>query len=72
VAVQEAADGLHFAMPEKLFSGLRMPANANSGSRLLSVSHDGSRIYYPQAVEQPNSNVIQVRMGWFKGDTLSR
>ena len=30
----------------------------------LAVSRDGSRIYFPQAVEQPDSDVIHVRIGW--------
>jgi hypothetical protein len=30
----------------------------------LAVSRDGSRIYFPQAVEQPDSDVIHIRMGW--------
>lgn len=30
----------------------------------LAVSRDGSRFYIPQAVEQPESDVIHIRMGW--------
>jgi len=30
----------------------------------LAVSRDGSRFYFPQAVEQPDSDVIHVKMGW--------
>ena len=30
----------------------------------LAVSRDGSRFYFPQAVEEPDSNVIHVKMGW--------
>jgi eukaryotic-like serine/threonine-protein kinase len=33
----------------------------------LAVSRDGSRIYFPQAVEQPDSDVIHIRMGWDRG-----
>ena len=29
----------------------------------LAVSRDGSRIYFPQTVEQPDSDVIHIRMG---------
>jgi hypothetical protein len=32
----------------------------------LAVSRDGSRFYIPQAVEQPASDVIHVRMGWIE------
>jgi len=35
-----------------------------NGIAQLAVSHDGSRIYYQQPVEQPDSDVIHVRMGW--------
>jgi hypothetical protein len=31
----------------------------------LAVSRDGSRFYFPQAAEQPDSDVIHVRTGWF-------
>ena len=30
----------------------------------LAVSRDGSRFYFPQAVEQPDSDVIHVKTGW--------
>ena len=30
----------------------------------LAISRDGSRIYFPQAVEQPDSDVIHIRTGW--------
>jgi hypothetical protein len=30
----------------------------------LAVSRDGSRIYFPQAFEPPDSDVIHIRMGW--------
>ena len=30
----------------------------------LAVSRDGSRFFIPQAVEQPESDVIHIRMGW--------
>jgi hypothetical protein len=29
----------------------------------LAVSRDGSRIYFPQAIEQPEADVIHVRTG---------
>jgi hypothetical protein len=32
----------------------------------LAVSRDGSRFYNPQAVKQPESDVVNVRMGWAK------
>jgi hypothetical protein len=33
----------------------------------LAVSRDGSRSYFPQATEQPDSDVIHIRMGWDRG-----
>src|SRR5207302_7500057 len=63
VNVESAGNELRFAAPRKLFSGLRSPAGATTASHPLEVSRDGSHIYFPQAVEQPNSDVINVRMG---------
>jgi hypothetical protein len=34
----------------------------DSGSRPLAVSRDGSRIYFLQSAEQPESGVINVRI----------
>jgi hypothetical protein len=34
--------------------------------KFLAVSRDGSRFYIPQAVEQPDSGVIHVKIGWVK------
>ena len=64
VRVDVAGSGLRFGVPERLFSGLRSPAGSTLSSRPLAVSRDGSRFYFPQAVEQPDSSVIHVRMGW--------
>ena len=35
-----------------------------NGIAQLAVSSDGSRIYYQQPVEQPDSDVIHVKTGW--------
>jgi hypothetical protein len=45
---------------------LRLPATTFSDLNFLAVSRDGSRFYIPQAVEQPESDVIHVRTGWAK------
>jgi hypothetical protein len=66
VRVHVAGSGLRFSAPVRLFSGLRSPAGSTGQSHLVAVSRDGSRFYFPQAVEQPNSDVIHVRMGWDK------
>jgi len=52
---------LRFGAPVLLFSGLRVPAGENLADQPLAVSRDGSRIFWPQAVEQPGSDVIQIR-----------
>jgi WD40-like Beta Propeller Repeat len=44
----------------------RLPATTFGDLNFLAVSRDGSRFYIPQAVEQPDSDVIHVRMGWAK------
>jgi hypothetical protein len=64
VHVDAASDRLRFGAPELLFSGIRRPVGYNLSDRPLAVSRDGSRFYFPQAVEQPDSGVIHIRMGW--------
>jgi hypothetical protein len=44
----------------------RLPATTFGDLNFLAVSRDGSRFYIPQAVEQPDSGVIHVRMGALK------
>jgi hypothetical protein len=61
VAVDTVGGELRFAAPVLLFSGVRVPAGLNTSQRPLAVSRDGSRIFWPQATEQPGSDVIQIR-----------
>jgi hypothetical protein len=61
VGVETAGGKLRFGTPVLLFSGLREPAGVNTASHPLAVSRDGSRIFWPQAVEQPGSDVIQIK-----------
>jgi len=51
--------------PSPLFPA-RLPASTFGDLNFLAVSRDGSRFYIPQRVEQPDSGVINVRMGWLK------
>jgi hypothetical protein len=51
--------------PSPLFPA-RLPATTFGDLNFLAVSRDGSRFYIPQAVEQPESDVIHVRTGWAK------
>jgi hypothetical protein len=43
-----------------------MPASTFGDLNFLGVSRDGSRFYIPQAVEQPGSDVINIRTGSIK------
>ena len=63
VKVDASGPQLRFATPEALFS-IRPMANRVLDVSPLAVSRDGSRIYFPQAAEQPDSDVIHIRMGW--------
>jgi hypothetical protein len=60
VRVEGSKGNLQFGSPEMLFAVAR-PLGLTSGSRPLAVNHDGSRIYFLQSTEQPESNLIQVR-----------
>ncbi len=51
--------------PSPLFPA-RLPATTFGDLNFLAVSRDGSKFFIPQAVEQPGSDVIHVRMGWAK------
>jgi hypothetical protein len=60
----DTSDGeFRTAAPEPLFS-VRPSATRVGDVSQLAVSRDGSRIYFPQGVEQPDADVIHVRMGW--------
>jgi len=60
VRVDGAGTQLRFAAPEALFS-VSGPLGLTSGSRPLAVSRDGSKIFYLQSTEEPDSGVINVR-----------
>ena len=62
VHVDGVGTQLRFAAPEPLFS-ISRPLGTDSGSRPLAVSHDGSRIFFLQSTEEPDSGVILVRTG---------
>jgi Tol biopolymer transport system component len=63
--VNAAGGDLRFGTPEPLFP-VRPPAGLVRALNPLAVTHDGSRIYFPQAVEQPDSSIIQIRTGIWK------
>ena len=60
VRVDGAGTQLRFAPPEPLFS-VSFALGMTSGSRPLAVSRDGSKIYFLQSAEEPDSGVIHVR-----------
>lgn len=62
VAVEGSGDELKFSAPVLLFSAAE-PMGGTASSRPLAVSRDGSRIFYLQSPEQPDSGVIKVRTG---------
>ena len=66
-SVPVAVSGAEFraGTPSALFPA-RLPATTFGDLNFLAFSRDGSRFYIPQAVEQPNSDVIHVRVGWAK------
>ena len=65
VLVDTAGGKLHAGAAIPLFPA-RLPATTLGDLNFLAVSRDGSRFYIPQAVEQPESDVIHIRMGWAK------
>jgi hypothetical protein len=65
VPVDMAAGKFSAGAPAPLFP-VRLPASTFGDLNFLAVSRDGSRFYIPQAVEQRESDVIHVRMGWVK------
>ncbi len=62
IGVGQAGDERVFAQPKPLFPVLSPGGVEDIG--LLAISRDGSRIYLPQMVEQPDSDVIHIRTGW--------
>jgi serine/threonine protein kinase len=65
VPVNTAEGKFRAGTPSPLFPA-RLPASTFGDLNFLAVSRDGSRFYIPQAVEQPDSGVIHIRMGWAK------
>ena len=64
-SVPVAVSGGDFSQkPASALFPARLPATTFGDLNFLAVSRDGSRFYIPQAVEQPDSDVIHVRLGW--------
>src|SRR5215469_5934201 len=56
--------------PTPLFP-VRLPASTFGDLNFLTVSRDGSRFFIPQGVQQPDSDVIHVKMGSLKQQSIS-
>jgi dipeptidyl aminopeptidase/acylaminoacyl peptidase len=65
IPISVAGGAINAGAPAPLFPA-RLPATTFGDLNFLAVSRDGSRFYIPQAVEQPDSGVIHVRMGALK------
>jgi Tol biopolymer transport system component len=65
VPVADPGGEFRAGTPVPLFPA-RLPATTFGDLNFLAVSRDGSRFYIPQAVEQPESDAINVLMGWAK------
>jgi hypothetical protein len=66
VRIEVVGSEIRFGAPQKLFSGLRSPPGLLTGQRPLAVSRDGSKIFWAQGVDQPDSNMIHIKTGWIK------
>jgi hypothetical protein len=64
VPVAARRDGPEFGDPQSLFGGLRLAPGTTLTSRPIAVSRDGSRIFFLQAVDQPNAHVIHIATSW--------
>jgi hypothetical protein len=65
IPVEPAGADLRFGEPRALFS-VRLPAGMFAGSEPLAISRDGSRIFWLEGIEQPDSNMIYITTGWAK------
>ena len=64
VRVDTSGGELRASPPEMLFAVRSLEGGRRvNGIAQLAVSRDGSRIYYQQPVEQPDSDVIHIRTG---------
>jgi serine/threonine protein kinase len=62
ISVQQAGGELRFSDPHILFSGIRRPPGLINSNTPLAVSHDGSRILWLQGPDQPDANLIHIRL----------
>jgi len=63
ISVQQAGSELRFDDPHILFSGIRLAPGLVLANMPLAVSHDGSRIFWLQGPNQPDANIIHIKIG---------
>ena len=63
ISVQQAGRELRFGDPHILFSGIRGAPGLVHSNTPLAVSHDGSRIFWLQGPDQPDANLIHIKIG---------
>jgi hypothetical protein len=66
IGVEKAGSDLQLSEPRRLFSGLRLPPGVVRMNDPLDENRDGSRIYWTQGREMPQSDVINVKLGGTK------
>ena len=65
VRVDTSAGDFRASSPDELFPVRSLEGGRKvNGIAQLAVTRDGSRIYYQQPVEQPDSDVIHIKIGW--------
>ena len=65
IRVESIGSQLRFSAPVALFR-VSVPASLVAREHPLAITRDGSRIYFPLPVEQPDNNMIHVMSGWLK------
>jgi serine/threonine-protein kinase len=63
VSVQQAGGELRFSNSHILFSGIRSAPGLIRTDMPLAISHDGFRIFWLQGPDQPDANLIHIKIG---------
>jgi hypothetical protein len=66
IPVDKKGNDLQFGEPRALFSVARLSAGMVAGSEPLAISRDGSRIFWLEGIEQPDSNMLYIKTGWVR------
>ena len=65
IRVDSVGAELRFSAPQTLFP-VRPPAGLVAPLTPLAITRDGSRIFFPQDIEQPDTNMIHIMTGWLR------